>query len=83
MERLKELYQYAPDCIRSKYPFLIDYKIKNIFITGDKPKNSKDGPWSRLEKFCKENDIELIEEVAKVIKKGQKIVAFTGAGMSA
>lgn len=61
MERLNELYQYAPDYIRNKYPFLKDYKIKNIFITGNKPKNSKDGPWSRLEKFCEENDIELID----------------------
>jgi len=62
--RLKERFDYAPEAIFSKYSFLDGRSItvKNIFVTSGKPKRSRgNGPWDRLERFCNENGIELVE----------------------
>ena len=37
-------------------------RIRNVFVTSGKPKKSRgNGPWDRLEKFCNESGIELVE----------------------
>jgi len=61
LERLKELYLYAPGYLKTKYPLLKNHSIKNVFITGDKPKTKRGLQWQRLELFCKDNNIELID----------------------
>ena len=37
-------------------------KVTNVFVTSGKPKKGRgNGPWERLQKFCKQNDIQLVE----------------------
>jgi hypothetical protein len=64
-DRLKERFCYAPDLIFKQYSFLDKTKFqrKKIFVTSGKPKKEEGkGSWSRLQKFCDENGIEIIEK---------------------
>jgi hypothetical protein len=69
--RLKDRFKQAPDVIFKKYDFLDrdKLKMKNIFVTSGKPNKSRgNGPWSRLQNFCNDNGIELVE-INSVIKE--------------
>jgi len=62
--RLNDRFEQAPNVIYGKYKFLdrSKLKVKNIFVTSGKPKKSRgDGPWDRLQKFCSDQGIELVE----------------------
>lgn len=62
--RLKDRFDHTPDLIFNKYSFLDRHNItiRNIFVTSGKPKKSRgNGPWDRLDRFCSENGIELVE----------------------
>jgi len=64
LRRLYELFKLAPQAISQKYAFLDKdkYSTRNIFVTSGKPKKNKgNGPWDRLQNFCNENKIELVE----------------------
>ncbi len=68
-KRLKDRFDHAPSEIFRKYSFLHENNIavKNIFVTSGKPKKSRgNGPWDRLEMFCNQNEIELVE-ISRVI----------------
>ena len=64
-DRLKSRFEKSESFIFEKYPFLDKekQKVKRIFITGGKAKQypTGHGPWDRLERFCKQNNIELVE----------------------
>jgi len=62
-KRLKDRFDVAPDVIHTKYPFLLDGRdIRNRFVTTGKPKRlGTDGPWNKLQTFCSDNGIELVE----------------------
>jgi hypothetical protein len=69
--RLKDRFKQAPDVIFKKYDFLDrdKLKMKNIFVTSGKPNKSRgNGHWSRLQNFCNDNGIELVE-INSVIKE--------------
>jgi len=62
--RLKDRFELTPNVIFEKYKFLDrdKHEIKNIFVASGKPKKSRgNGPWDRLQTFCDENDIKLVE----------------------
>jgi hypothetical protein len=64
LQRLKDRFEYAPDLIFKKYGFLDQsrFNVKNIFVTSGKPIKSRGGgPWDRLQEFCNENNIKLVE----------------------
>ncbi|HPD58298.1 MAG TPA: hypothetical protein PKW17_13730 [Smithellaceae bacterium] len=62
LKRLKDRFEVAPDVIHAKYPFLYGRKIVNRFVTTGKPKRlGTNGPWSRLQTFCSNNKITLVE----------------------
>jgi hypothetical protein len=68
--RLKDRFDNAPKAIFQKYKFLKspNFRISRVFVTSGKPQKSRgNGPWDRLEKFCSQNGIELIE-INTVIK---------------
>jgi len=72
--RLKDRFKQALDVIFKKYDFLDqnELKVKNIFVTSGKPKKSTgNGPWDRLQNFCNENEIKLVE-INSIIKKYPK-----------
>lgn len=61
-ERLKARFIEAPNVIGKRFPFLHGRVIKNRFVTTGKPMRLRpDGPWSRLQKFCSDNSVELVE----------------------
>ena len=65
--KLKDNLQKAEEKIKQNLGNQI--KIKNVLVVGYKPNNPKeDGPWRRLEVFCSEEDIILID-LNDVIKK--------------
>jgi len=63
--RLKDRFEGGRRHISEKYRFLVRDKpgvIKRVFVTSGKPKKSRgNGPWDRLQEFCKKNGIELVE----------------------
>ncbi len=62
LRRLKERFDEAEKLIPTKYPFLVEQVIRNRFVTTGKPRRrGTDGPWNRLQDFCSEHRIELIE----------------------
>jgi len=62
LKRLKDRFDVAPDVIRTKYPFLDGRTILKQFVTTGKPKRlGTNGPWNRLQTFCSNNGIELVE----------------------
>lgn len=69
-QRLKDRFDNAPKVIFDKYKFLQseNFKIHKVFVTSGKPtkKNKREGPWDRLEAFCKDNKIELVEINTKI-----------------
>jgi len=62
-QRLNNKFERVQDQIFEKYNFLKQYgPIKKVFVVGGRaPKRRRNGPWNRLEEFCRNNDIELIE----------------------
>lgn len=68
-QRLKNRFENTQHQIFDKYKFLDKNKLtlKKIFVTSGKPKKHTTGPWERLQKFCEENGIELVnrEEIIK------------------
>ncbi len=70
LKRLKTRFDHAPKMIRERFPFLKrNSKFVNVFVTSGKPKRGQGkGPWSRLQKFCAEEDIEL-REINMVIEE--------------
>jgi hypothetical protein len=70
-ERLRSRFDHAPKVVFDRYSFLDRQALtaRRVFVTGGKPKRSTgNGPWDRLEGFCIENGIELVE-VNKVIEE--------------
>lgn len=62
LKRLKDRFDVAQVLMRSNYPFLNRHAILNQFVTTGKPKRIKtNSPWIRLQTFCSENGIILIE----------------------
>jgi hypothetical protein len=65
--RLKDRFEQAADLVFEKYNFLDTNKLqmrRNIFVTSGKPKKrarNLKGPWDRLQEFCNNNEIELVE----------------------
>lgn len=69
--RLQARFDLAPDAIFGRYPFLDrdKFRPRNVFVTSGKPKKSSGhGPWDRLQAFCDEHDIELVE-IDEVIRE--------------
>lgn len=62
-QRLRQKFQLVQDQIFERYKLLKQYKsISKIFVVGGKADNPRpNGPWSRLQAFCKKEKIELIE----------------------
>jgi hypothetical protein len=64
-DRLKSRFGKSKSFIFEKYQFLDEekQKVKKIFVSGGKAKQypTGNGPWDRLEQFCKQNNIELVE----------------------
>jgi hypothetical protein len=70
-ERLRDRFEHAPEVVFDRYPFLDRqaFTAKRVFVTSGKPKRGRgNGPWARLETFCEENEIELVE-VNEVIEE--------------
>jgi hypothetical protein len=70
-QRLRDRFEHAPEVIFDRYPFLDKHALatKRVFVTSGKPKRSRgNGPWDRLEAFCRKNGIELLE-VNEVIEE--------------
>lgn len=66
LKKLKERYEESEKLIPKKFPLIEKsfgnkLSFKRKFITSGKPTKSRGGPWDRSEKFCNENNIELIE----------------------
>lgn len=62
--RLQQRFEHAADAIFRRYPFLDrdQFQLRDVFVTSGKPKKSSGrGPWDRLQAFCDENGIELVE----------------------
>jgi len=68
--RLKERFDVAQGVLLARYDFLKNLfekspKTTRIFVTSGKPeklpKNRDESPWYRLEKFCENEDIQLVE----------------------
>ena len=69
--RLADRFENAPDTIFTKYSFLDRerFVLHRVFVTSGKPKRSTGrGPWDRLQHFCSEHQIELLE-INTVIKR--------------
>lgn len=61
-DRLVARFQCTPTFIFRKYPFLYrkGLHMRNVFVAGGKPENSTgNGPWDRLESFCRKRRVEL------------------------
>jgi len=69
-QKLKEKYKISKKILFQRYKLLNKNKqiFRKIFVVGGKPKEGRKGPWSRLEKFCKRNKIELID-INDIIKE--------------
>ena len=64
LQRLNKKFERVRDPIFEKYNFLdrANYKIIKIFVTSGRPKNPQpNSPWVRLQNFCSNNAIKLIE----------------------
>lgn len=62
LKRLKDRFDVASNVIHTRYSFLEGQKVLNRFVTTGKPKRlGTDGPWNRLQTFCTNNEIELVE----------------------
>jgi hypothetical protein len=64
LQLLKEKFGHASHILFEKYRFLDKSKLskKDVFVTSGKPLKSRgSGPWDRLQQFCNENNIELVE----------------------
>ena len=69
--RLRARFEHAPEVIFERYPFLDRDKFqpRNVFVTSGRPKKSSGhGPWDRLQAFCDQNRIELVE-INQVIRE--------------
>jgi hypothetical protein len=62
--RLKDRFDHTADVIFDLYIFLnrSEMTVKNVLVTSGKPKKrTGNGPWDRLQKFCDNNEIQLVE----------------------
>lgn len=62
-DKLNSKFLHAQNSIFNRYSFLEQYKpIIKTFVAGGRVNNPRpDGPWNRLQAWCNDNDIELIE----------------------
>ncbi len=62
LNRLKARFDNAPQRLRDRYRFLGGYQFPRVFVTSGKPKRGRgNGPWDRLQQFCTQNQIQLVE----------------------
>jgi len=75
--RLAVRFEHAPDMIFSKYRFLDRdrFTLSRVFVTSGKPKKrTGHGPWDRLEGFCADRQVELLEINTVIRRLARRLV---------
>ncbi len=75
----------ASDAVARKYGFLEpeSFTLSRVFVTSGRPKGGRGkGPWDRLETFCTEHQIELLEINTVIRRLARQLLArYPGSGI--